>query len=273
VAVTIPDPRPLAVPAIRETFTLNGPPGPYVFAASLEGGAPTGGRLTFHVSDPAALPAMTCAVTAWGLDAKAEVWLAARGLACRPFPAVVADEHDVILVGKPANAGDPKMWETLRERMSRGATVLFLCPQVFMRDQAAMDWLPLRNKGRCHTFHDWLYHKECVAQRHPVFEGLQGPGIMDWDYYGPVIPHEIFEGQDTPDETIAAAFATGSYLYPRAYGSGLLIAAWKSGAGRFVLSTPYILENLDAHPAADRLLLNLFRYGRDRRTQTHPSVL
>ena len=84
---------------------------------------------------------------------------------------------------------------------------------------------------------------------------------MDPDYYGAVIPHEIFEGIDTPDETIAAAFATGHHSMPGGYGSGILIGAWHSGKGRFILSTPYILENLDTHPAADRLLVNLVRYG------------
>jgi hypothetical protein len=94
-----------------------------------------------------------------------------------------------------------------------------------------------------------------------VFEGLQAPGIMDWDYYGPVIPHDVFEGPDTPDETIAAAFATGYHLYPRGYGSSLLIAAYRSGKGRFILNTPNILGNLASHPAADRLLVNLIRYA------------
>lgn len=39
-----------------------------------------------------------------------------------------------------------------------------------------------------------------------------------------------------------------------------------TGEGRLTLSTPYILENLDSHPAADRLLLNLIRHaqGQDR---------
>ena len=117
--------------------------------------------------------------------------------------------------------------------------------------------LPLQNKGRCYTFNDWLYHKECVAKPHPAFAGLQAPGIMDWDYYGPVIPHDIFEGQDTPDKTIAAAFATGHHASPTGYACGLLIAAYRAGAGHLILSTPYILENLGVHPAADRLLVNL----------------
>jgi hypothetical protein len=84
---------------------------------------------------------------------------------------------------------------------------------------------------------------------------------MDMDYYGPVIPHEVFADIDTPDDTIAAAFATGYYDLPDGYGSSILIGAWKSGSGRFILSTPYLLENLDTHPAADRLLLNLIEYA------------
>jgi len=100
-----------------------------------------------------------------------------------------------------------------------------------------------------------------VANRHPVFAGLQSPGIMDWDFYGPVIPHDLFEGMDTPDETIAAAFATGHHASPTGYACGLLVATYRAGAGRLILSTPYILENLGTHPAADRLLLNLMRHA------------
>jgi len=261
--VKIPDPPTLAVPAIRETFTLDGPAGQFTFAASLEqGGAPTGGRLAFYVSDPAALPRLTGDVTLWGLDKKAEQWLTARGLHCRPLTAEVSDGHEVILIGKPDDMETaPGLWQSLTARMAKGATVVFLNGQVFQQGKAAVSWLPLKNKGRCRTFNDWLYHKECVAKRHPIFEGLQGPGVMDWDYYGPVIPREMFEGLDTPDETVAAAFATGNSQYPRGYGSGLLIAIYRSGAGRLILNTPYVLENLDSHPAADRLLVNLVRYA------------
>jgi len=268
--VKVPDPPLLAVPVIRETFKLEGPAGQYTFAADLErGGAPTGGRLAFHVSSPAALPRRQGDAALWGISEKARQWLAAQGLSCRQFSAEAAGPHEVVLVGKPGDAEDnPKLWEALKERLAKGSTVIFLNPQLFQSSKAAMGWLPLKNKGRCRTFNDWLYHKECVARRHPVFDGLQGPGIMDWDYYGPVIPHEVFEGQDTPDETIAAAFATGYHEYPRGYGSSLLIAAYRSGAGRFVLSTPNILDNLDAHPAADRLLLNLVRYAQKARTTT-----
>jgi hypothetical protein len=123
----------------------------------------------------------------------------------------------------------------------------------------AASWLPLVKKGRCYEFADWLYHKECVAKTHPIFDGLQTRGIMDWDYYGPIIPHYIFDGQDTPDDVPAAAFAVG-YL-PGNYASGVLVGSYTFGAGRFILNTPLILENIDIHPAADRLLLNMINYA------------
>jgi hypothetical protein len=262
--LVIPDPAPLAIPAIRETVTLSGPAGTYTFAATLErGGAPTGGRLAFYLSDPASLPTSKAAAACWGIDAKARDWLAARGVSCRPLVAEAPSPPGLILVGNPEDSPDnPKLWDALKQRMTEGATVLFISSRLFKEQRAAMDWLPLNSNGRCYTFYDWLYHKECVANRHPVFDGLQGPGIMDWDYYGPVIPHEVFEGMDTPDETIAAAFATGYHKYRGGYGTGLLIASYRSGRGRFVLSTPYLLENLGAHPAADRLLMNLIRFAR-----------
>ncbi len=264
--VTIPETPTLAVPVIRETFHLDVPAGQYTFAANLEqGGSPTGGRLTFYVSDSASLPSLAGEVAVWGIDAKVQEWLTAHGLHCRPLTANAPNPREVVLVGTPSDAEtNPAMWEGLSSRTTGGGSVVFLGGRVFREGKAAMNWLPLKNKGRCRTIHDWLYHKVSVANRHPVFDGLQGPGIMDWDYYGPLIPKEVFEGQDTPDETIAAGFATGNAQFGKGYGSCLLMAMYKSGKGRIVLSTPYILENLDAHPAADRLLANLIRYAQQK---------
>ena len=50
------------------------------------------------------------------------------------------------------------------------------------------------------------------------------------------------------------------------YASGLMLSVHKLGAGRFLLNTLRLRDNLDTHPAADRLLLNLLRYAaRDAR--------
>ena len=83
---------------------------------------------------------------------------------------------------------------------------------------------------------------------------------MDWEYYGPVIPQHLFDCQTTPDDVAAAAFAVG-YSQLGGYASGMPVGVYRLGAGRFVLSTLRILGNLDRHPAADRLLLNLIDYA------------
>ena len=50
---------------------------------------------------------------------------------------------------------------------------------------------------------------------------------------------------------------TGHHAYPTGYACGPLIAMYRCDAGRLILNTSLILENLDQHPAADRLLVNL----------------
>jgi hypothetical protein len=40
-----------------------------------------------------------------------------------------------------------------------------------------------------------------------------------------------------------------------------MLAVYRFGAGRIILNTFNILQNVDQHPAADRLLMNLIRYA------------
>ena len=266
-AARIPGPAsdgPLAVPVLRETVTLPGPPGQYTFAASMErGGAPAGGRLKFRLSEAADLPRVKGTVTLWGIDERVEAWLSARGLRCRRFGARAPQSREVILVGNPGEEAKPAQWQALARRMARGAALVFLSPGAFRRGEDPVFWLPLEKKGSCREFSDWLYHKECVAKAHPIFDGLQCGGILDWDYYDQVIGHGLFEGQDTPDDVAAVAFAAG-YSCPGGYASGVLVGAYRVGAGWLVLNTLRVLEHLDAHPAADRLLLNFVRYAQQQ---------
>jgi hypothetical protein len=206
-------------------------------------------------------------VTLLGLEPKASDWLKARGVTCRPYDAAAPDATEVILVGDLSQTEtDFKYWRNLLERAARGSTVVFLSPAAFERGGDSVGWLPLANKGCCYRFSDWVYHKECVAKNHPLFEGLQGPGVMNWEYYDQLIPHIVFEKQDTPDEVAAASFATGyqggSSLdrFRLGYASGLLFAGYRFGRGRFFINTFPMLENLDTNPAADRMLLNIIRY-------------
>jgi len=157
VPVIVPGPAALAVPVLRETVALDGPAGQYTFAANLErGGAPTGGRVTFYVSDPSGLPRLPGSALLYGIDNRTEGWLETHGLRCEPLTS--AARGDLVLIGKPsAPEADPAGWAGLTERLDQGATLLFLSAEPFRGNQTAMDWLPLRHKGRCYAFNDWLY--------------------------------------------------------------------------------------------------------------------
>jgi hypothetical protein len=252
---------PLAVPVMAEEVALNGPPGDYELTASFDLGAvATEAAWQFHLTDAQSLPKLDQRVTMWGVSGQVESWLKSHGMTSQPFGGSAPGRRELILVGEPAASGDREAWKELARRMARGSSVVFLSPSAFKRDKDAVAWLPLAQKGRCYRFNDWLYHKECVAKAHPVFEGLQGRGILDWYYYGPVIPTYLFDGQETPQDLIAAAFAAG-YSTPGGYASGVLLGTYRFGEGRFILNTFPLLDQVGRHPAADRLLLNLVKFA------------
>ena len=116
--------------------------------------------------------------------------------------------------------------------------------------------LPLVDRVKGRTFWDWLYHRDIIAKRHPVFAGVQTGGLLDWDEYGEVVGHDLFDCTDVPDEVVAAAFTVG-YCCPGGYDTGVMVGSYRHGRGQVILSSLDILGQVGKHPAADRLLLNL----------------
>jgi hypothetical protein len=263
ISIPVPTPGhdgPLAVPVLKEDVILEKPSGAYRLVPHIpEGIAPPETSWKFYLSDPQSLPRLHSKVVTWHMPANVEAWLGAHGVNATQIDAAPREQRHLILVGDvPSERSTAEEWSQLARRMATGSTVIFLAPQAFQRGDQDAGWLPLARKGQVRKFVDWLYHKECVAKPHPVFAGLQ-TRMMDWDYYGPVIPHLIFEGQDTPAEVVAAAFAAG--YWPGNYVSGVLLGSYKFGAVQFLLNSLVILDNVDTHPAADRLLLNLIEYA------------
>jgi len=252
---------PLSVPVLKEEVVLSGPAGAYKFVPYIDRNiSPPDTSWEFHLSDPASLPRLDAAVTTWGVPDDSASWLKSHGVTVAPFSGTAPGSREIILVGNVSAESQASDWKELAARMARGSVVVFLSPKAFKRDKETGARLPLAKKGRVYEFSDMLYHKECVAKPHPVFEGLQGNGMLDWYYYGPMWPHYLFDGQDTPSEVIAAAFATG-YSTPGGYASGVLLASYKFGAGQFIVNTFPMLDYIDKHPVADRLLLNLIQYA------------
>ena len=149
--------------------------------------------------------------------------------------------------------------DTFRElarRMAQGATVVFLTPDVFRRGDQPVGWLPLASKGALVDIRGWLYLKDEWSKRHPIFDGLQSGGLMDYTYYREIIPDAVWTGQDPPAEAVAGAIKAS-----QDYASGLMVAVYDFGAGRFVLNTLHIRDQLGKHPIAERLLRNLLCYA------------
>ena len=251
--------------SIRRPGDTQWAPGSYELVADLEeGGAPLGRSWQFFLSDSPLLQGVSRPVAVLGVDTKVQEWLKEHGVLCQSIGDEEPSRREVILVGDLSKiASDTSTWKGLAQRMARGSVTIFLSHAAFQRGNDSTAWLPLAKKGRCYKFIDHLYHKECVAKAHPIFDGLQAKSILDWYYYGQVIPHFLFDGQDTPDEVVAAAFAVG-YGVPDiapSYASGILLGVYRFGEGKFIVNTFPILDQLDRQPAADRLLLNLVKFG------------
>jgi hypothetical protein len=252
VNVTIAKGKLFAVPVFADDVVVDGPSGQYRFLASFErGGAATGGETEFYVADPAEMPPVKAEVVLAGEDAALAKWLSDHGIRRRKLTDAEPAQHEVILVSKT-----PPAFEGLWRRVQRGATAVFLLPEVLKKGDQPLGWLPLANKGTASPIRGWLYLKDEWAKRHPIFDGLPSGGLMDYTFYREIIPDLVLSGQDPPSEAVAGAIKAS-----QDYSSGLMVAVYESGAGRFILNTLLIRENLGTHPAADRLLVNLLRYA------------
>ena len=80
--------------------------------------------------------------------------------------------------------------------------------------------------------------------------------MMDYAFYREIIPDAVFTGQDAPAQAIAGV-NNASFDYS----SGLMLAEYRLGAGRFFLNTLPIREQLSNNPVAERLLRNLLRHA------------
>jgi hypothetical protein len=209
----------------------------------------------FQVTEPPkAEKPLSVAVIA--VEGRVRSWLKSRKISVTPLETNNANQ--IVLVGNATASNlTPALRADLLRRIAQGSVALFLDPGVFQKDNDPVGWLPLKNTGHLTVCSDWLYHKECVARRHPAFAGLPPCGIMDWDYYGPLISSRFFEGQDTPNDVAAAAFAVCHSSRSDGYAAGVMLGTYNFGAGRILLNTFNLLDQVDKHPAADRLLLNL----------------
>ena len=250
---------PLAIPVHSEEMTIDGPAGKYHLLATLErGGAPRCGKVEFYVDDPDQMPAIVKEVTIWGQDTLLAGWLKYHNIKTRPFNAEKLRSGEIILVGRypPAGKDTVSAFTSLMEHIAHGSNAVFLSPEIFRRGNNKVGFLPLEKKGSLSNIYSWLYLKDEWAKQHPIFEGLPAGGLMDHQFYRELIPGTAWTGQDPPEEAVAGAIKAS-----QDYSSGLMLSIYQFGLGNFVLNTLLIRDNLDTHPAAERLLRNLLNYA------------
>ena len=264
ITVSIPEPKSkpapkFALPMFADDVVIDGPAGRYRFLATFQkGAAAAGGDIEFYVADPAEMPKVEGTVVLWGDDPMVSGWLADQKIATRPFVCGARQEaREVILVGARPAPGGAVAFRELAEHMARGSQVVFLSFDVFAKDAKSLTyWLPLAKKGSRVNLPVWLYHKDDWAKNHPVFDGLPTGCILDHTFYREILSPTGFSGQEVPAEVVAGAIDTS-----RGYDAALTLGVYRLGAGRFVLNTLRIRENLGADPVAQRLLRNMLRYA------------
>jgi len=254
-----PEP-PLALPVFSEAVTMDGPSGRYRFLVTFErGAAAAGGEVELFVTDPAGMPAVRNEVVLWGEDPDLAKWLAEHDVGVKAFAQAAAASREIILVGlKPPSGDAANEFAKLARRIARGSTTIFLCPAVLANGDQPTAWLPLTRKGALTRLNECggYYRADAFAKRHAFFDGLPCGGILDYTFYREIIPQVAWCGLDDPAEVVA-----GIIRAQMGYASGLLVSVHRLEAGRLVLTTLLIRENLGRDPGAERLLRNMLDYA------------
>ncbi|MBR5446593.1 MAG: hypothetical protein IKV57_10730 [Clostridia bacterium] len=242
-----------AVPVMKREITLDVPTGKYSLTAWLrDGGAPYGNRLDFYVRNRADQPTLQGNVYTLGIEEKTSAFLRERGASLYSWDGKTDD--GLLLVG--AGVTEDQIRAAV-EAAEAGMTVLFLRMDAFTSgEQTALLGIPGLQIIR---FHEWLYHKECIAANRTVFHGLP-LGIVDSIRYGQTFPRTSFGADALPQDILCPGFYTGFHAVGGAYLSVHNMAGYTAGQGKLYLNCFALEENLGAEPAADLILAGLVQY-------------
>ena len=263
ITISVPDPSadpepPFAIRMFEEDVQINGPAGAYRFLVTFQrGGAAAGGDISFSVMDE--MPAVDGEIVLWGDDSELAEWLHGGGINARKFAESAHSKPEVILIGNKAPedaAGAADSWLDLVSEIARGSIAIFLSSSVFAENDQPFGRVPLADKGSAEELPSWLYHKDEWVKKHPLFDELPCGGFMDYTFYREIISDHAWIDQDVPAEVVAGATNTSL-----GYSAGLFTAVHDFAAGRFILNTLRIRENLGTDPVAERLLRNMLRYA------------
>ncbi len=246
-SVTIqPGEPPFAQDVWELDLPMDVPEGTYRFVVTFEkNAAAAGGEFRFFVGEPAK-PANGVKVSLWNEDELLKNWLEKNGFELDPA-------SPLILVSNRLERA-----EELDLRVQAGATVLFLCGEVFQTPTAENQRF-LAKKAHEQYLRSWLYLKDEWSKPHPYFAGLPSRGLMDTFFYRELISGFWFveapEAQESRIDAVAGAIQASLD-----YSSGLTLVSYRHGRGILILNTFKLRENLEQNPAAGKILSNILQF-------------
>jgi hypothetical protein len=220
------------------------------------------------MTDPTAMPEVTSEVVLFGEDQALSAWLRGRGIRVRESLAPTQTARELILAsGTPPSDNKAALFSELARRIARGSAVVFLTPDTLLdapftgNESQPLRWLPVSSDARPQIARtpDWYFRADHWAKEHPIFTGLPCGGILDYTFYRDILSSTVFRNVQSPVEAICGAIQTSGGGDD--YRSDLLVAEYRLAAGRVLLNSLNVRDNIGKVPAADRLLLNLINYA------------
>jgi hypothetical protein len=280
ITVTIPDKnnssdRPYAFSVFNGQIAVSGAPGKYKLLVSADNGLTvTCGEIFFYVTGQKDIPELNQEVVLCGKDSILSGWLGEHGVRVHDLAEKGAPERKLILIA--GNAPDSLTMLNIAARMARGSTVVFLSPSTFCSGKNSTRWLPLARKGSVEPMDAvaGYYRADRWVKKHPLFDGMPSGGMMDYIWFRNLISQdalsqeytvvaksmytydEVSSPLDYPSETVC-----GATRISHNYCSGIHVGIWNFGAGKFIVNTLNIIDNLHRDPAADKLLMNIIKFG------------
>ena len=239
---------PLAATVLKEKVAL--PAGEYVFSVRLlEGGVAYDGDLRFTVAEAA--DQLDKEIAVWGVSDQVISFLSMHGVRARALEDFGQDLPCMLLVGNLEGEDVP---EKAKKMAESGVNVIFADMGFFANRPSCLaeiagDAATVKKAGGT------IYHHDHICISHPIFDGIAGAGVLEFDKFRQVYPAQYFASVEKPSRTACAAIRVdGSFTMP-----GLAIGEYAVGEGRLVLNSFRILENVGTHPYADMLLLNFVK--------------
>ena len=256
---------PFARIVYTKDLRIDGPSGCYRFRIGFEHGMAADGEVLFFVGDGGEMPPVPPPIALWGKDPDLEKWLSERDIDfCRHHDADPTVRQTIIVSGVPENDA-PRGFSELAGSIATGSCAVFLDPITLIDGEVdtatyprELRWAPFpaRSRPSMVLTPSWYFRADHWAKNHPVFEGLPSGGIMDYRFYREIIDDRVLENVPLPAEVVCGTM----YASGPGYSANPVTTIHDLCAGKFILTTLRIRENLGAVPAAERLLRNMLRH-------------